>query len=252
MKNSTIFKTANANAHAITREIKAQFPYADYRATFALAMQTELAAARLAAELDETPDAVAAWLEMDGDAQYNAVQRMTFYQFGRRHSRLNRRTGEFLPDLFAWVDFKTQSDDLQTVAADAWLRLAEQITDGKLDAETPLAVHIARAVLYAAFYLGKERRNPSALRTRPDGTEYTIDAQPLAERIAPSPEYAALLRAEIEDACRDDIDMRIALMTGAGYTERDIAPTVDMTNVAVHYRIAGIRRRHAERIAAAD
>ena len=229
-------------AHALTRSTLEAFPGASYAVTFAAAL-------RIAYE-EQRSSARAQWDAKTPEEQYNALLAMAWYEYGQRDARMDRRTGEALPNVFTWVNPAAPADDIRAVAHEAYIRLIGYLGDPRR-AELPLSRLMSRAVIISAQKISRaERRNPTGLKQRqnpndPDGEplEY-IDAQsPTAER-APNPEAASIIRDSISRAAKDDTDRAIMDALARGYSAREIAPRVGMSHTAVNKRIAKLRERY--------
>ena len=228
-------------AHALTRA--ALQPGDDYRVTFAAALRIAYEEARNSARAQrdaKTPE-----------EQYSALLAMAWYEYGQRDARIDRRTGEALPNVFTWVNQAAPADDIRAVAHEAYIRLIGYLDDPRR-AELPLSRLMSRAVIISAQKISRaERRNPTGLKQRqnpndPDGEplEY-IDAQsPTAER-APNPEAGAIIADSIERAAKDDIDRAIIAALAAGYSAREIGQRLGMSHTAINKRVRAIRERYA-------
>ena len=227
-------------AHALTRA--ALQPGDNYRVTFAAALRIAYEEARSSAR--------AQWDAKTPEEQYDALLAMAWYEYGQRDARIDRRTGEALPNVFTWVDPAAPADDIRAVAHEAYIRLLGYLDDPRR-AELPLARLMSRAVIISAQKISRaERRNPTGLKQRqnpdnPDGEplEY-IDAQsPTAER-APNPEAGAIIADSIERAAHDDTDRAIIAALAAGYSAREIGQRLGMSHTAINKRVRAIRERY--------
>ena len=203
-------------AHAITRA--AIQPGDDYRVTFAAALR--IAYAEYAAS------AAAEWAAKTPEEQYNALLAMAWYEYGQRDARIDRRTGEALPNVFTWVNPAAPADDIRAVAHEAYIRLIGYLDDPRR-AELPLSRLMSRAVIISAQKISRaERRNPTAER-------------------APNPEAGAIIVDSIERASKDDIDRAIIAALAAGYSAREIGQRLGMSHTAINKRVRAIRDRYA-------
>lgn len=236
MKTTTTTRAAVMNrAHALTRATLAEYPTADYRATFRAALSL--------AWKDCT--ARAQWETMSGDEQYNALLRMVWYAKRRDSAACDRLGNERAPHM-AWIE---STDDARAVAHDAFCRMPRLLD--RFDGEKPLPLILYKAVAAAAQYIDRaEKRHANAIRTtETDGgetVEYIIDnAAPTAEHIAPNPEQGAIIADSIDRACADDIDREIVRALAYGLKQREIAAAVGISQQAIAKRIARIRDRYA-------
>lgn len=246
MKNAEIMN----RAHELTRAAIAEFPRADYRATFRAALAIAWSESRAC-------DAIRAeWESMDGNAQYSALVRMTWACVETRKAETNAR-GQYRPNYFNCV---SSTDDAQTVAGEAWAIMSELIDTAPKDADgapLPLSILLARACEKAARRIhAAERKHANACRsstaTDADGNsverEYIDTTSPTGERIAPSPfEYAALSES-INAACKDSTDALIMKCAIYGLTQTETAELVGMSQRAVSKRLQKMRERYYDAI----
>ena len=235
-------------AHELTRAARAEYPAADYRATFAAAL-------RIAWEEASAPTAAGEWAAMTGDEQYNALWRMTLHCYKRDNASGEDAEGKMQrAPVFGWI--KTE-DDLRAVAHEAYIRVMA-LLDSAEDGEELRRI-LWKSVMRAARYIDRqERRNPSALRVKLDENgDAVTDAEgekllqidttsPTAERIAPDPYTAAAVLDSIERAAKDDKDRIIMQALAAGYSARQIADVLGMSHTVINKRIAGFRARYED------
>lgn len=241
MTNSNVRSIMN-RAQYMTRNARKEDPAADHRATLAEALRICWAEADApAAEL---------WENMTDDERTTALWTMTLAEYRRRDARTTR-DGKPLPNLFTWVQTATRGDDLRGIMHEAFIRMAYYMDrDDAADGTRNIGYFLRAAVHTAAQYIGRqERRNARALRVTEDEDgnrrEYIIDnAAPTAEPIAPGPESAAIIRDLIDRAAADKLDRQIIGYTGAGFTTRETAAAVGISQPAVVKRLAKIRERY--------
>lgn len=237
MKSTAIIMT---RAHELTRAARAEYPAADYRATFAAAL-------RIAWEEASRASAAEEWAAMTGDEQYNALWRMTLHCYKRDQASGEDADGKMQrAPVFGWI--KTE-DDLRAVAHEAFIRVCALLESAEEGEE--LRRVLWKAVMRAARYIDRqERRNPSALRkvVDDDGEEREeIDTtSPTAEHIAPDPYTAAAILDSIERAAKDAKDLTIMRALAAGYSARQIGDALGMSHTAINKRIAAFRARYDE------
>ena len=234
MKNAVIM----TRAHAMARAMREEFPEIDYRATLAEALRI--------AWKEYHDSASAEWDAMSDNEKYDALQRMASFA-RKRDSGETSRSGEYRPNRFEWV---RDADDMLAIAHEAFIRVTEFLADD--DGETPLGKYLYRAVITAAQYIKRqELRNARALRsadiTLPDGSagsvEYIIDnAAPTADR-PDDPHTAACIRELLDSLAADQTDRTIIAMKTYGYTQREIAETLGISQPAVAKRIAKMNER---------
>lgn len=240
MTTTTISAAARMRlAHEMTRKTLRRFPEADYRVTFSAALRIVWReAGRSAAEI---------WASYSGEEQQRYLERMAWYEYGRRDARM-LKDGTPLPNAFTWV--RDPADDLRDVWTEAWIAVQRMVLDPRHE-QKDLGRIVSAAIVRSAEKINRQQiRNGSALRTEAseDGEkirEYIIDnAAPLAERAA-GPEAALIIRDAIERACADDLDRRIIRLLAEQYSQRRIAELVGLSNVAIHKRIKRLRERYA-------
>ena len=225
-------------AWSLYRATVAEFPETRSRAQFAVCLKEAHRAAQ---------DATAArreWENMSGEEQYTALQRMAWTVKSRAEA-----TGRSADT--AWM---RTTDDAQTVAAEAWPRVAPALTRNE-QAEEP---HMLAFILFAACTQAvhtiarAEYRHTSncckIIAIYADGEiadQTALDALPSATA-APtsSPEDAAIIRAAIEATAADNTDRQIIQALAIGLTVRAIASALGMSKSAVQRRIDSIRSRY--------
>lgn len=216
----------------------AEFPETRSRAQFAVCLKEAHRAAQAAAAARRE------WEAMDGEAQYAALIRMAWTVKGRAEA-----TGRSADT--AWM---RTTDDAQTVAAEAWPRVAPALTRNE-QAEDPhtLAFILFAACTQAAHTISRaEYRHTSncfqIIATDADGDtadQTALDALPsVTATPTSSPEDAAIIRATIEATAADNTDRQIIQALAVGLTVRAIASALGMSKSAIQRRINSIRSRY--------
>lgn len=226
-------------AWSLYRATVAEYPETRSRAQFAVCLKAAHEAARAA------QSARREWENMSGEEQYTALIRMAWTVKHRAEA-----TGRAADT--AWM---RTADDAQTVAAEAWPRVAPAITrNEQSDEPRPLSHILYAACTQAAHVISRaEYRHTANCCQLPstadaDGDDYTqtpLDILP-SVTAAPvsSPENAAITRAAIEAAAVDDIDRAIIRALAAGITVRAIAATIGTSKSSIQRRIDRIRARY--------
>lgn len=221
------------------REIIATAPECRSRAQFALCLKEAHRAARAA------QSARREWENMSGEEQYTALIRMAWTVKHRAEA-----TGRAADT--AWM---RTADDAQTVAAEAWPRVAPAIArNEQSDEPRPLSHILYAACTQAAHVIARSEYRHAAnccqltSTADADGDDYTqtpLDYLP-SVTAAPvsSPEDAAITRAAIEAAAVDNTDRAIIRALADGHTVRTIAAALGMSKSAVQRRIDKIRARY--------
>lgn len=243
-------------AHELTRATRAIFADADYRATFRAALAIAWSESR--ANAAPVNDPRAEWDAMSGNAQADALTRMVKWCMNRDKAETDRN-GNFRPNYFNWISC---ADDITATAHEAYTRIdaafanAEKaIADGKRDSMPSIRAIMANAARSAARYIARqEYKHASALRieskTDEDGNIYMreyikTDDAATAEPIAPNPETATLIADAVSRACKDDTDRAIVSALARGYSMREIAPRLGMSQPAISKRVKAIRERYS-------
>lgn len=226
-------------AWSLYRATVAEFPETRSRAQFALCLKEAHRAAQAATAARRE------WENMSGEEQYTALQKMAWTVKHRAEA-----TGRGIDT--EWI---RTPDDAQTVAADAWPRVAPALTRNEQNAEPrPLAHILFAACTQAAHVISRAEYRHAANCCQitntadADGDECTqtpldylpsVTAAPIS-----SPEDIATTRAAIEAAAADNIDRAIIRALAAGHTVRTIAAAIGTSKSAIQRRIDKIRARY--------
>lgn len=226
-------------AWSLYRATVAEFPETRSRAQFAICLKEAHRAAHAATAARRE------WENMSGEEQYTALQKMAWTVKHRAEA-----TGRGIDT--EWI---RTPDDAQTVAADAWPRVAPALTRNEQNAEPrPLAHILFAACTQAAHVISRAEYRHAANCCQitntadADGDDYTqtpLDILP-SVTAAPisSPEDIATTRAAIEAAAADNIDRAIIRALADGHTVRAIAAAIGMSKSAIQRRIDRIRARY--------
>lgn len=226
-------------AWSLYRATVAEFPETRSRAQFALCLKEAHRAAQAATAARRE------WENMSGEEQYTALIRMAWTVKHRAEATGRAADTE-------WIE---RPDDAQTVAADAWPRVAPALTrNEQSDEPRPLSHILFAACTQSAHVISRaEYRHASnccqlTSTADADGDDYTqtpldylpsVTAAPIS-----SPEDIATTRAAIEAAATDSTDRAIIRALADGHTVRTIAATLGMSKSAVQRRIDKIRARY--------
>lgn len=227
-------------AWSLYRATVAEFPETRSRAQFAICLKEAHRAAQAATAARRE------WENMSGEEQYTALQKMAWTVKHRAEA-----TGRAADT--AWIKCP---DDAQTVAADAWPRVAPALTRNEQSNEPrPLSHILFAACTQAAHVIARsEYRHASNCCQIPDNrnnndgddnTQSIVDMLP-SVTAAPvsSPEDAAITRAAIEAAAVDELDRRIIRALADGHTVRTIAAALGTSKSTIQRRIESIRARY--------
>lgn len=226
-------------AWSLYRATVAEFPETRSRAQFAICLKEAHRAAHAATAARRE------WENMSGEEQYTALQKMAWTVKHRAEA-----TGRGIDT--EWI---RTPDDAQTVAADAWPRVAPALTRNEQNAEPrPLAHILFAACTQAAHVISRAEYRHAANCCQitntadADGDECTqtpldylpsVTAAPIS-----SPEDIATTRAAIEAAAVDSTERAIIRALADGHTVRTIAAALGMSKSAVQRRIDKIRARY--------
>ena len=226
-------------AWSLYRATVAEFPETRSRAQFALCLKAAHEAAKAATSAHHE------WENMSGEEQYTALQKMAWTVKHRAEATGRAADTE-------WI---RTPDDAQTVAADAWPRVAPALTrNEQSDDPRPLAHILFASCTQAAHVISRaEYRHASnccqltstADADGDDCTQTPLDILPSVTAAPVSnPEDAATTRAAIEAAAADSTDRAIIRALADGHTVRSIAAALGMSKSAIQRRIDKIRARY--------
>lgn len=226
-------------AWSLYRATVAEFPETRSRAQFAVCLKEAHRAAR------EAQSARREWQSMDGEAQFTALIRMAWTVKHRAEATGRAADTE-------WIK---RPDDAQTVAADAWPRVAPALTRNEQSDEPRPLSHILFAVCTQSAHViarAEFRHTDNCYQITStadadgdDCTQTPLDYLPsVTAAPASSPEDIATTRAAIEAAAADTIDRQIIRALAAGYTVRAIAAHIGTSKSSIQRRIDRIRARY--------
>lgn len=226
-------------AWSLYRATVAEFPETRSRAQFAICLKEAHRAAQAATAARRE------WENMSGEEQYTALIRMAWTVKHRAEATGRAADTE-------WI---RTPDDAQTVAAEAWPRVAPALTRNEQADEPHTLTHILfAACTQAAHVISRAEYRHAANCCQitntadADGDDYTqtpldylpsVTAAPIS-----SPEDIATTRAAIEAAAADNIDRAIIRALADGHTVRAIAAAIGTSKSAIQRRIDKIRARY--------
>lgn len=260
MKTTTTTRAAIfAAAHIATRAVRAEYPAADYRATFAAAMRECYAAAAdaetvsaesIAAAVMTAPSPRETFAALTDSERVDMVSRMVWH-CARTDIAETDKQGNYRPNYFYWIH---SADDVAQCVNEAFAWTLDRAfeTAEKRDTMPTLKSIIANACRNAARRIARnEIKHANAIRieskTDEDGKEYLreyVKDAATCERIAPNPEDAMLIADSIDRACRDDIDRTIVKYLAMRYSMRWISALVGISQPAISKRVKAIRERY--------
>ena len=226
-------------AWSLYRATVAEFPETRSRAQFAVCLKEAHRAAQAATAARRE------WENMSGEEQYTALIRMAWTVKHRAEATGRAADTE-------WIK---RQDDAQTVAADAWPRVAPALTRNEQNAEPrPLAHILFAACTQAAHVISRAEYRHTAnccqLTSTADAdgddcTQTPLDILPSVTAAPVSnPEDAATTRAAIEAAAADNTDRAIIRALANGHTVRAIAAAIGISKSSAQRRIDRIRARY--------
>ena len=226
-------------AWSLYRATVAEFPETRSRAQFAVCLKEAHRAAQAATAARRE------WGNMSGEEQFTALQKMAWTVKHRAEATGRAADTE-------WI---RTPDDAQTVAADAWPRVAPALTrNEQSDDPRPLAHILFAACTQAAHVISRaEYRHASnccqltstADADGDDCTQTPLDYLPsVTADPTSSPEDIATTRAAIEAAAADNIDRAIIRALADGHTVRTIAAALGTSKSSIQRRIDKIRARY--------
>ena len=226
-------------AWSLYRATVAEFPETRSRAQFAVCLKAAHEAAKAAKAARRE------WENMSGEEQYTALQKMAWTVKHRAEATGRAADTE-------WI---RTPDDAQTVAADAWPRVAPALTrNEQSDEPRPLSHILYAACTQAAHVISRAEYRHTAnccqLTSTADAdgddcTQTPLDYLPSVTAAPVSnPEDIATTRAAIEAAAADNIDRAIIRALANGHTVRAIAAAIGTSKSAVQRRIDRIRARY--------
>lgn len=234
MKKSDIMR----RAWALYRQTVTDYPETRSRAQFALCLRAAHADAATARTARRD------WQAMNGTEQNTALLRMT-WTVRRRSESLGRSADT------AWI---VTPDDAQTVAAEAWPRIAPALDrNDTAEQPRPLAAVLFSACAQAARTIARAERRHTANICDPtdDPNRGATRGQDMLDILpsvtaAPlgSPEQFMFLRAAIDASAKDGTDLRIMQALAEGLSVRQIAAVLTLSKSAVQRRIDAFRARY--------
>jgi len=213
---------------------------------------------------EQEPATLAEFLQQPGEVQLETLRKFAArcpgYAARQVKKTTDPETGETVtvPAPAAWADWMIPRSKgglelepwavaVDTIAAEAWTRLATSEDDGN-----PLAWILARACRAACVRLSKVYRDAPNNRSRSkrqDGSGTIIDAVSLddpdysAAAHFPGPESAAVTREAIRQAANDPRDFAVLDLRSQGQTLQQIAARLGISHPAVLKRLRRMKER---------
>ena len=170
------------------------------------------------------PEAARDWSELTDCEQWSALQRMTGWV--KAHDGALRAGAVWLPPVLDWA---INPGDLEDVAAEAWMIMADRVGD-----YPSLKTALYAATVTAAQRCGRAAKHDHAA---PDG----YDPDGLTDRYYDAPEAAAMAAALLDRL--EPVDRLIVQLRAAGYTLEEIGTAVSRGKTTIARHLDDLRRR---------
>lgn len=281
MKKQIInYRAVNARAAVLYRETVEKYPEARNRATWAACMKE---AAREYREEVKNYTARAEWERMNGEKQLDMLKRaaakMPEYMMsvervdpvtGEKTYRVDKAVLWMTPENRGGQGLIPWKEAVETVAAEAWIIVVEAMDS--YDGSKPLISIIYTASRKAVGRLDRLYHDaPRTKRTKDaDGKRKQINLaggasgacewNDISSARAPhsltlkaeNPEAAFISREAVEELAHDDSDKRIISAIERGYTQKEIAVVMGISQPAIAKRVKAMKNRRVEQIGSAE
>lgn len=280
MKKQIInYRAINARAAILYRETVEKYPEARNRATWAACMKE---AAREYREEVKNYTARAEWEKMSGEKQLDMLKRaaakMPEYMMSVEHVdpvtgekvyRVDKSVLWMTPENRGGQGLIPWKEAVETVAAEAWIIIAESMKS--YDGSKPLISIVYTAARKAVGRLDRLYHDaPRTKRVKEDGKRKQINLAGgasgacewndiSAERAphslawkAENPEAAYISREAVEELTHDENDKRIINALERGYTQKEAAAAMGISQPAIAKRIRNMKNRRIEQIGSAE
>lgn len=274
-KNTFNYRAVNARAAALYREITGKYPEARNRATWAACMRE---AVREYREAVKNYNARAEWESMSGEEQLETLKRAAANMpdflmsvsyingNGEKDFRLDKTVLWMVPESRGGQGLVPWAEAVDTVAAEAWIVLAERME--AYDGGKPLVALVYNACRIAVHRLDKLYHDAPRTKRTKDGKQIALYGgaagacewndmnaarapRSLAWK-AESPEAAYISREAVEALTHDENDKRILAALEKGFTQKEIAAAMGISQPAIAKRVKGMKARRIEQIGSAE
>lgn len=274
-KNTFNYRAVNARAAALYREITAEYPEARNRATWTECMRE---AVREYREAVKNYNARAEWEAMPGENQLDflkkAAAKMPDFlmsvpyidENGERAFRLDKCVLWMVPESRGGQGLVPWKEAVETVSAEAWIILVERME--AYDGGKPLAIMVYDACKTAVRRLDRIYHDAPRTKRTKDGKQISLyggaagacEWNDMNAARAPhslawkaeSPEAAYISREAVEELVHDENDKRIVNALERGFTQKEIAAAMGISQPAVAKRVKGMKARRIEQLGSAE
>lgn len=274
-KNTFNYRAVNARAAALYREAVREYPEARNRATWAACMREAVKEYREAAK---NYNARAEWEAMTGENQLDFLKKAAakmpdFLQSvpyidddGNKAFRLDKCVLWMVPESRGGQGLVPWAEAVETVAAEAWLVLAERME--KYDGGKPLVIMVYDACKIAVRRLDRIYHDAPRTKRTKDGKQIALyggaagacEWNDMSAARAPhslawkaeSPEAAFISREAVDNLTHDESDKRILAALEKGFTQKEIAAAMGISQPAIAKRVKAMKARRVEQIGSAE
>ena len=278
-KNTFNYSAVNARAAALYREITEKYPEARNRATWALCMKEAVKEYR---EAVKNYNARAEWESMSGENQLDflkkAAAKMPDFLMsvpyidddGNKAFRMDKSVLWMVPESRGGQGLVPWKEAVETVAAEAWIILVERME--AYDGGKPLVIMVYDACKTAVRRLDRIYHDaPRTKRTKDaegkrkqialyggaaGACEWNDNSAERAPRSlawkAESPEAAYISAETVAELAHDEIDKRILAALEKGFTQKEIAAAMGISQPAIAKRVRNMKNRRVEQIGSAE
>lgn len=274
-KNTFNYRAVNARAAALYREAVREYPEARNRATWAECMREAVKEYR---EAVKNYNARAEWESMSGEEQLETLKRAAANMpdflmsvsyingNGEKDFRLDKTVLWMVPESRGGQGIVPWAEAVETVAAEAWIVLAERME--AYDGGKPLVALVYNACRIAVHRLDKLYHDAPRTKRMKDGKQIALyggaagacEWNDLNAARAPrslawkaeSPEAAYIAREAVEELTHDENDKRIVTALERGFTQKEIAAAMGISQPAIAKRVKAMKNRRVEQIGSAE
>lgn len=274
-KNTFNYRAVNARAAALYREITSEYPEARNRATWAACMKEAVKEYR---EAVKNYTARAEWEAMTGEEQLETLKRAAANMpdflmsvsyingNGEKDFRLDKTVLWMVPESRGGQGLVPWAEAVETVAAEAWIILVERME--AYDGGKPLVALVYNACRIAVHRLDKLYHDAPRTKRTKDGKQIALyggaagacEWNDMSAARAPhslawkaeSPEAAYISREAVADLAHDENDKRIINALERGYTQKEAAAALGISQPAIAKRVKAMKNRRVEQIGSAE
>lgn len=274
-KNTYNYSAVNARAAALYRETVREYPEARNRATWAACMREAVKEYR---EAVKNYNARAEWESMSGEEQLEILKRAAakmpdflmsvpyIDDDGNKAFRMDKSVLWMVPESRGGQGLIPWKKAVETVAAEAWIILAERME--AYDGGKPLLIMVYDACKIAVRRLDRIYHDAPRTKRTKDGKQIAlyggaagaVEWNDMSAARAPhslawkaeSPEAAYISREAVEELTHDENDNRIVNALERGYTQKEAAAALGISQPAIAKRVRNMKSRRVEQIGSAE